>query len=162
MQEFIGTKRVLAKPMTRGEYNEYRGWELPANEDGSDEGFLVEYLDGGKSNHPAHVGYISWSPKEQFENVYQATGFMSFGHATELAKLGRKVYRAGWNGKEMFAYIVPEGRYKPQTSVIMDMAHEDGLIPYREYWALKTAQGDVATWAPSGSDSLANDWCVVE
>jgi hypothetical protein len=24
------------------------------------------------------------------------------------------------------------------------------FVPYRAYWALKTAQEDVATWAPSG------------
>jgi hypothetical protein len=27
---------------------------------------------------------------------------------------------------------------------------EGNFVPYRAYWALKTAQEDVATWAPSG------------
>lgn len=67
MNTYVGTKIVNALPMTRGEYNEYRGWALPADEDGADEGYLVEYLDGGKPNHPEHVGYISWSPKAQFD-----------------------------------------------------------------------------------------------
>jgi hypothetical protein len=31
---------------------------------------LVEYIDGGQSNHELHEGYISWSPKEVFENAY--------------------------------------------------------------------------------------------
>jgi hypothetical protein len=35
------------------------------------------------------------------------------------------------------------------------------MVPYRAYWALKTAQNDVAPWAPSGSDSLAEDWELV-
>ena len=56
--------------MNRLEYNEYRGWQLPENENGADEGFLVEYLDGGEANHPDHVGYISWSPKTVFDNAY--------------------------------------------------------------------------------------------
>ncbi len=56
--------------MNRLDYNIYRGWELPSNENGSDEGYLVEYLDGGESNHPEHKGYISWSPKAQFDNGY--------------------------------------------------------------------------------------------
>ena len=60
-------KEVLATPMTRIDYNVYRGWDLPENEDGSDEGYLVEYIDGGQSNHPDHLGYISWSPKNVFE-----------------------------------------------------------------------------------------------
>ncbi len=68
---YVGTKYVTAKPMTRGEYNTYRGWELPVDEDGSDEGYLVEYVDGGKANHPDHAGYISWSPKDVFDRSYK-------------------------------------------------------------------------------------------
>ena len=68
---YEGTKIVQATPMNRLEYNQYRGWDLPADENGDDEGYLVEYLDGGKGNHPAHLGYISWSPKEVFERAYK-------------------------------------------------------------------------------------------
>lgn len=67
---YIGTKLVSATPMTRGEYNEYRGWRLPADEDGRDAGYLVEYHNGGTPNHPNHAGYISWSPKAQFDNAH--------------------------------------------------------------------------------------------
>lgn len=74
MHTYIGTKIIQAKPMSRSEYNQYRGWALPADEDRSDEGFLVEYLDGGQSNHPDHKGYISWSPKEVFEQAYVDIG----------------------------------------------------------------------------------------
>lgn len=70
MKTFKSHKLVTATPMNRLDYNIYRGWELPTNESGSDEGYLVEYLDGGESNHPAHKGYISWSPKSQFDNGY--------------------------------------------------------------------------------------------
>jgi len=163
MNLHVGTKLIKSKPMTRLDYNFYRNWTLPADENGADDGFLVEYLDGGDSNHPDHEGYISWSPKSVFENSYQDTAKgVSFGAAVELAKLGYKVARTGWNGSGMFAYIVPAAKYKAQTSVMMDMAFDNGLIPYREYWALFTAQGDVATWAPSGSDSLAKDWILVD
>ena len=68
---YEGTKRLTAQPMTRGEYNAYRGWEVPADENPADAGYLVEYLDGGKSNHPAHAGYISWSPVDVFERAYK-------------------------------------------------------------------------------------------
>lgn len=72
MQRFIGTKTILARPITRGEYNAYRGWTSPAGEDQSAQGYLVEYTDGGTPNDPRHMGYISWSPKEQFDNAYRA------------------------------------------------------------------------------------------
>lgn len=76
MKTFIGTKTVKASPMNRLEYNQYRGWELPDDEDGTDEGMLVEYVDGGKANHPDHEGYISWSPLDVFERSYKdATTF---------------------------------------------------------------------------------------
>ena len=60
MQKYIGVKRIEARPMTRGDYNTYRGWQIPADEDPADEGYLVKYRDG----------YESWSPKEVFEEAY--------------------------------------------------------------------------------------------
>lgn len=70
MKTFKSHKLVTATPMTREEYNTYRNWTLPADEQGSDEGYLVEYLDSSESNHPKHKGYISWSPKAQFDSGY--------------------------------------------------------------------------------------------
>lgn len=70
---YRGTKRVLAWPMSRGDYNAYRGWTVPDDEDPSDAGFLVEYTDGGKQNHPKHAGYVSWSPADVFARSYQKT-----------------------------------------------------------------------------------------
>lgn len=74
MNTYIGTKIVRAKPMTRAEYNQERGWMVPADENPGDEGYLVEYLDGGKPNHPGYTGYVSWSPKAQFDNAYILVG----------------------------------------------------------------------------------------
>ena len=86
----------------------------------------------------------------------------TFGMAIEAAKQGFKVARVGWNGSGMFAYIVQANSYPAQTGVAKEHFGENAMVPYRAYWALKTAQDDVATWAPSGSDSLAEDWMVVE
>lgn len=70
-QTYTGTKTVRAVPMNRGDYNAYRGWEVPADEDPNDEGYLVEYTDGGKANMPDRAGYVSWSPKDVFERAYR-------------------------------------------------------------------------------------------
>lgn len=72
MCAYIGTKSVLATTMTRGEYNKYRGWQIPENEDPAEQGYLVEYVDGGKPNDERHTGYISWSPHDVFENSYKS------------------------------------------------------------------------------------------
>ncbi len=85
---------------------------------------------------------------------------LNFGQAIEAAKKGAKVARKGWNGQGMYAYIVP----KQEFPAITEIARKEfgDMVPYRAYWALKTAQKDVATWSPSGSDSLAEDWMILE
>lgn len=70
-REYVGTKPVLATPMTRMAYNMYRGWALPANEDPSDNGFLVEHFEANTPNHEDHLGYISWLPADVFHSLYQ-------------------------------------------------------------------------------------------
>jgi hypothetical protein len=70
MKQYVCHKVVNAKPMTRQEYNEFRGWTLPSNEEGADEGYLVEYTDGGQPNTLDYAGYVSWSPKAVFERGY--------------------------------------------------------------------------------------------
>lgn len=50
--------------MTRGDYNKFRGWNIPENENPNDKGYIVKYSDG----------YISWSPKSVFEEAYDEIG----------------------------------------------------------------------------------------
>lgn len=71
MYTCIGTKVVYAKPMTRGAYNTLRGWTLPADENGADAGYLVEYADEQRPNCEGFVGYVSWSPADVFERAYK-------------------------------------------------------------------------------------------
>lgn len=162
MDRFIGVKEINATPMNRGDYNALRGWVVPSGENPEDDGFLVEYVDGGTANHPDFSGYISWSPKDVFERAYRRTQGMTFGLAIEALKLGKKVARAGWNGAGQFVYLVPANSYPAQTGVAKQFFGDGAMVPYRAYLALKTAQGDVATWAPSCSDALADDWLIVE
>jgi len=53
-------KQVLVKEMTRGNYNEFKGWIIPENENPLDEGFLVKDPDSN---------YITWIPKDQFKKT---------------------------------------------------------------------------------------------
>lgn len=160
--QYIGTKIINAKPMTRAQYNTFRGWDLPPDEDGSDAGYLVEYLDGGKPNVATHDGYVSWSPAAQFDAAYRETSGIPFGLAAEALKKGAKVARAGWNGKGMFVYLVPANSYPAQTGVAKAFFGDGSLVPYRAYMALVGVDGTVSTWAPSCSDALADDWFIVQ
>ena len=69
MKQYIGTKEVRATPMNRGDYNALRGWQVPENENPDDDGYLVVYPNG-ESNVDGFDGYVSWSPKKQFDDVY--------------------------------------------------------------------------------------------
>lgn len=41
MNVYIGTKVVRARPMSRQAYNDLRGWQVPDDENPTDEGYLV-------------------------------------------------------------------------------------------------------------------------
>lgn len=96
---------------------------------------------------------------EQLDNLIQGKG--CFGSAINAAKNGKKVSRKGWNGAGMFAYIVPTSDCE-MYDIEKKIFAEKTQFFVREHWRLKTAQNDVAMWSPSGSDSLADDWCIVE
>lgn len=159
---FIGTKMVLARPMGRGEYNIYRGWQIPLDENPADEGFLVEYVDGGASNHPGHAGYISWSPKDVFERAYRLSSGLTFGDALQALRAGKRVARAGWNGKGMFVYYVRAAAYLAQSEAAKTYFGENAYVPYAPYLALKGVDERVSPWVPSINDVLAEDWEVLE
>ena len=59
MSKYLCIKIVSAKPMTRGEYNEYRGWTIPDDENPNDNGYIIQ-----------HNSHISWIPKNEFENTH--------------------------------------------------------------------------------------------
>lgn len=164
MKNYIGTKTLNAKPMTRDEYNTLRGWPTPADENGSDEGYLVEYTDGGKPNVEGFAGYVSWSPKEQFENAYRETSGMNFGLAMEAMKKGLRVARKGWNERGIFIYRVPANKYPASRNLLETMkgVYEDDLVPYQSYTAMKTVDNTVVPWTCSQTDRDADDWVIVE
>lgn len=60
MKKFIGTKVIMAEPMTMTEAQKVLGREIkPATAE--EDGYLVEYKDG----------YKSWSPKSVFDEAYK-------------------------------------------------------------------------------------------
>ncbi len=162
MKQHIGVKLINAKPMTRFEYNQFRGWELPADENGADEGFLVEYIDGGKANTSDYAGYVSWSPKDIFERAYRPVDAMTFGLAVEALKAGKRVARAGWNGKGMFLFLVPGSTFQVNRPPLLGIYPEGTEINYCPHIDMKTADEKVVPWLASQTDVLAEDWVIVE
>ena len=141
MKPYIGIKRVCAVPMNRADYNMLRGWQLPADENGSDEGYLVEYTDGGAPNMP-HLfeGYVSWSPKDVFERAYrEQTGLGSFSAALEALKSGYRVARLTWQERGTYLRMI------------------DGEVVYAS-----VNDETVTSWLNATPDEiLADDWIVI-
>ena len=163
MVGFIGTKSVLATPMTRLEYNQYRGWDVPSDENPSDDGYLVEYLDGGQANHEAHAGYISWSPKQVFSNAYRPNGSFNFGDALMALKQGKKVARSGWNGKGMWL-ILTQGRIVEnlEPNSFYEKCGFEAPVTICSHIDMKAADGSmVVGWLASQTDVLADDWVII-
>jgi hypothetical protein len=140
-QFYYGTKLITAWEQSRD--------EVP--------GYAVKYSDG----------YISWSPKKAFEEAYQPTNALSFGHALVALKAGKRVARAGWNGKDMWLCLGQGNDSLPAAQFwnahTRGFAEDNGgsakVLPYV---IMKTADGSVLMgWLASQSDMLADDWTVL-
>lgn len=157
MSKFIRCHLVEAKPMTRGAYNKKRGWTVPANENPKDKGYIVKYPDG----------YVSWCPKAQFEAAGRPVDGMTFGMAIEAMKQGKKVARAGWNGKGMYVWIMPGSTVKDCKTItdphLKAIDEAEGEIRFLGSVRMRTATGDVLTgWLASQTDMLSDDWVIVD
>lgn len=172
MQQYLGTKLVNMKPMTRGAYNFFRGWGMPPGEDPEDAGYLVEYIDGGTRNTMGYAGYVTWSPKDVAERNYRPIDGLTFGLAIEAAKLGRKIARRGWNGKNMWVVLMPALNLPPFSCQepgprVNDRTAKhigpDTSLNSQPYFAMWTALGQWQPgWLASQADMLAEDWEIVE
>ena len=160
MKKFIGTKVIMAEPMTMTEAQKVLGREIkPATVE--EDGYLVKYKDG----------YKSWSPKSVFEEAYREVGSVNFGGAIDLLKAGLAVRRKGWNGKGLFIVkqvpshitgdIIPKMQSLPQSAKDIIMKREDAHIDYTNQLLLIQESGRADSWTASSSDIFADDWEVV-
>lgn len=98
-----------------------------------------------------------------FEKTYlpETDEDLPFGRALELLKLGCRVRRAGWNGAGQYVVLMPgyPGGVKANRETAAAHGIPEGtIVKVRPYLVLHTAQDDLVPWAPSVSDTLAEDW----
>ncbi len=159
MKKFIGTKVIMAEPMTMTEAQIVLGREIkPATDD--EDGYLVVYDNG----------YRYWSPKSVFEKTYRKVGSVNFGEAINLLKAGLAVRRKGWNGKGLFIVkqvpahitgdIIPKMQSLPQIAKDILMKRENPHIDYTNQMLIINPDGRADSWVPSSSDVFAEDWEV--
>lgn len=86
---------------------------------------------------------------------------MDFGGALAALKTGHRVAREGWNGRDMFLFLVPGSHFKVNRPPLLGIYPEGTGVDYRPHIDMKTAQGDVVPWVASQSDLLGEDWVYV-
>jgi len=87
---------------------------------------------------------------------------MSFSEALEKIKAGVKVARAGWNGKEMFIFLVGGSTFKVNRAPLMGIFPAGTQIDYHAHVDMKTADSKIVPWSCTQTDMLAMDWETVE
>lgn len=143
---YVAKYEVEVTPMTRAEYNVYRGWELPANENGDDAGYLVRR----KNPTDSSVFHVAWEPVDIFERSYCVlTDAFNFSDALRFLKQGARVARKGWSGVGLHV------RWEGGTRLA------DGTL-LEGHFVIVSASGVVNTWVPSVSDLQATDWLMAE
>lgn len=141
MYKYIGTKMIEAEPCP--------AWKDAGDHKIGDPGYRVRYQDG----------YESWSPKDVFEATYRRTDNMSFGLAIEAAKIGKKIQRAGWNGKGQYVELATCISYKNADGDMVNVNHD---AIGNAALAFVGTSGVQLGWLASQADMLADDWRIVE
>jgi len=85
---------------------------------------------------------------------------MNFSDALALLKAKSRVARTGWNGKDMFLYLVDGSKFKVNPPPLFGIYSEGTEINYRSHIDMKTVDGSCVPWVASQTDLLADDWEV--
>lgn len=83
---------------------------------------------------------------------------MNFGAAIEAAKAGKKIARAGWNGKSQYVELASCISYKNSAGEIVNVDHCN--IGNKALAFIGTS-GVQLGWLASQADMLADDWRIV-
>jgi hypothetical protein len=96
----------------------------------------------------------------QIEQKEVDQGF-GIGKAVKLMRNGSRVARGGWNGKDMFVFLVPGSTFEVNRAPLLGIYPEGTQINYHAHVDMKTVSGEIVPWLCSQSDLLAEDWFEV-
>lgn len=86
---------------------------------------------------------------------------MDFSLALNCVKDGKKLQRVGWNGADMFIFLVLGSTFKVNRPPLLGIFEEGTEIDYHGHVDMKTANGEIVPWVVSQTDLLANDWEIL-
>lgn len=87
---------------------------------------------------------------------------MTFSAALCALKLGERVPRAGWNGKNMFLFLVSGSTFEVNREPLLSIMGRGRIVDYQPHIDMLTANGTVVPWLASQSDLLAGDWYILD
>lgn len=145
MNQYIGTKIIEEEPAFQIQPTT---WHIKRGAT-VEEGYRVRYSDGNES----------WIPKDVFEAAYHRTDNMGFGLAIEAAKMGKKIQRAGWNGKGQYVELATCISYTGSDGDVINAEHD---AIGNKALAFVGTSGVQLGWLASQADMLADDWRIVE
>lgn len=83
---------------------------------------------------------------------------MNFSEALMLIKQGNLVTRSGWNGKDMFIFLVPGSKFEVNRAPLNEIFPEGTVIEYNPHIDIKSVDGKITPWLASQTDLMAEDW----
>jgi len=86
---------------------------------------------------------------------------LNFGEVIAGLKEGKRFARAGWNGKDMFLFLVNGSNFVVNREPLLSIMGAGTEVQYRPHIDMKDAQGSVVPWLASQTDMLAEDWTRV-
>ena len=87
---------------------------------------------------------------------------MNIGAVVDGLWLGKKYARGGWNGKDMFVYLVPGSTFVVNRPPLLGIHPAGATISYLPHIDMQTVGGQCVPWLASQTDILADDWVEVE
>jgi hypothetical protein len=86
---------------------------------------------------------------------------LTFSQALEFLKAGSKVARQGWNGEDMFIFLVDGSTFTVNRAPLLGIYPAGAQIDYHAHVDMRTADGQIVPWLCSQTDLLAEDWGIV-
>lgn len=86
---------------------------------------------------------------------------MNFSGALKALKEGNKLARKGWNGKDMFIFLVDGSEFEVNRAPLNKFYEEGTKVKYHAHIDMKTADGMIVPWLASQADLLSDDWDLV-
>jgi hypothetical protein len=96
-------------------------------------------------------------------DMVAGTGITDFGWALQALKAGMKVYRLAWNAPGQYVVLQrgrPEGAPVDEETSSTTGLPLGTIVVFRAFFMIHLADNTFASWVPSVTDCLADDWMV--